>query len=239
MAEKSWRWYLLGEKWDRPQQQQNHADNTKRPTQEPPIKIVPSDSDITEKCAADERHRAEERKFRCRQLIAAWALIFLTFTASGVAIVGLIFLWRSIVEANRAWVEPFNAVIEMPIQEGKGIEIIVQYLNVGRSPALNLTKTHIESLVPIETWNHIGPDLAAFSDACLRQTQITNQQPVSVSYPSVGPNYTLHFKTDNDGEVNKVAAPKEFTTQVLLVQGFFVPKLFQRPAQCLLLLLAR
>jgi hypothetical protein len=92
--------------------------------------------------SAEHEHHAAERRFWERQLSTARWLNFITAGGGAVALVGLLFLYLSIADAedatmraNRAWLAPSFMMLNGPLESGGPADVAIHVQNVGREPA--------------------------------------------------------------------------------------------------------
>ncbi len=125
----------------------------------------------------EQEHRAHERGFWERQIRVANRLNWITAGGAIVALVGLGFVYWSIIsadnattEANRAWVGIYRAD-HGPLNITKPMHIQLTLVNTGREPALRGNwgiKIHSVNHIP-ETNGNFVADLASFrNEACDR-----------------------------------------------------------------------
>jgi hypothetical protein len=86
----------------------------------------------------EQKHRAAERRFWERQITIAKWLNGISAGAAAVALIGLLFLYRSIVgaddatvRANRAWLAPAFRTLAWPLERGGPVGIQIHVQNVG------------------------------------------------------------------------------------------------------------
>jgi hypothetical protein len=145
MVERSWRWYLLGDKWDRPQKESHAPTNADKPTANV-SKCVPSKSPSCQDGTEKAKHQAAERDFWRKQLCVGRGLNLITFVAAIAAIVGLIFVAkglsearRATVEANRAWLTVVNIKFQRGLDAKEGRPVLAGlFQNIGRDPAMDI-----------------------------------------------------------------------------------------------------
>ena len=157
MADKSWRWYLLGEKQDRPQEKNNASTDCHKPS--PNIGATfghPIDAPISRPLADNEIHEAAERNYWKKQLRISACLNRITALAAIAAVVGLGFVAKGLVEtqsatieANRAWLGIYKTVFEREIDDPKGLAIMVYVQNSGRAPATDVKTGGTWTVIPL------------------------------------------------------------------------------------------
>jgi len=131
--------------WEQKQQQQNAAQHTSRPPNEPQTKIASADPATAQPSSNNEQHQTKEEVFWNRQIDTAKGLNYITLGAASVAIVGLIFVSRSIehadqgnVDTNRAWISTFAPTFYEVAMNNRPVKVQVEYENVGRQPAIDV-----------------------------------------------------------------------------------------------------
>ncbi len=92
-----------------------------------------------------EEHYAAERRFWERQIRVAIWLNAITAGAAVVGLIGLIFVYISIVhadestiDANRAWIAPRTQALSKNPTVGQPFQVNVEYDNIGHSPATDV-----------------------------------------------------------------------------------------------------
>ena len=98
----------------------------------------------------DRQDAENETSFQRKQIRAAWSLNRITFGAAVVALGGLVILFftlrdnrKTMIEDRRAWIAVHTAIFHIappPKNPGDLFQIAVSYENIGKEPALNVSK---------------------------------------------------------------------------------------------------
>lgn len=122
--------------------------------------------------SADEYHRAHERSFWDRQIRAALWLNGITIGSAFVALLGLIALFLSIldandstVQANRAWLSPAFMVLNTPLENSSIVGFQLHVEDTGREPANNVVYRFHHFMVPYIAQG-VGKDSTAKNETC-------------------------------------------------------------------------
>jgi hypothetical protein len=115
---------------------------------------------ITEIDRGRRQRDTDERNFWNRQIKVAELLNLVTFVAAIAAVLGLVFVGRGLQESryatiasNRAWLAPIGVSVRQPIKSGAAIRYLIQYKNVGKSPATNMTWFTDQGVVDIPSYS--------------------------------------------------------------------------------------
>ena len=106
----------------------------------------PSQPPVAQPSPEERRHRAHERLYWRKQLRVSQCLNILTGAAGSVALIGLAFVYKGVVDnedatarANRAWIAIDNPqFIRFPNVPGDEMDAYINFVNVGREPASNV-----------------------------------------------------------------------------------------------------
>jgi len=129
---------------------------------------------------------------------------------------------KATIQAQRAWVGPTIAKIEVAPEVGKPIRVLIQYTNSGKEPALNFVYTgDIFAASPEDESNNVASaKVEAFFKGCREATNLRSGQVV---FPNVGNAEGLLTFTSKDEFVDQSLIDGGTT---LIAQGCFVYKSF-------------
>jgi hypothetical protein len=133
---------------------------------------------------------------------------------------------KSLIEAQRAWVGPYNANIMAEPAIGKPVEITIEYQNTGREPALGFIYSIDPFLITPEedaNWS-VNTKLQNSMNIC-KATE--KWQGGSVVYPYTGSRSSYVLNTKNIADF----VDEDFTkgNKLMVVQGCFLYKTFNLP----------
>jgi phage pi2 protein 07 len=132
---------------------------------------------------------------------------------------------QAIIGSQRAWVGPTNASFASEPAIGKEIEILVQYQNTGREPALNFVANALPYTASLaeDADGTVTRKLSQDMESC---KAIKTWQGGSVAYPSTGfTSYNFNLKTKDD-LVDEAITKGE---KIIFLQGCFVYRTFDVP----------
>lgn len=123
---------------------------------------------------------------------------------------------RALTLGQRAWVGPQNAAFASEPEQGKPLELTVQYQNTGREPALSFVySVNVTALLDSqERKGNIPAQIQDYMNGCRNMRE---WQGGSVVYPTAFANYTLTDKT-NAKLVDKAVISGD---KIIVVQGCF------------------
>jgi hypothetical protein len=130
---------------------------------------------------------------------------------------------ESLIAAGRAWVGPRLARITSPIEIGKPIELVIDYANTGREPALDFVFS-IDGFLSSAAEEKRGTSFARISVALNNCSGASEAGPGQVVFPSTGfSSYNLNVTVPNQTiDQNIIDGDK-----TLIIQGCFLYKSFK------------
>jgi len=146
MGQKSWHRHRINKDGDAPKKKNNTPeDHGQPPSDVSNAQDLSPETPSRKPPSSNEEHRAAERRFWDRQIVIASWLNIITAVGAIVALVGIIFLIKNIIDAenatmraNRAWIAPRGAYLDARHSSNQAKVFTIEYENVGREPATDI-----------------------------------------------------------------------------------------------------
>jgi hypothetical protein len=184
-----------------------------------------------------------ETSFRRKQIRAAWSLNRITFGAAVVALGGLVVLFftlsdnrKTMIEDHRAWIAVRTLVFDdtpPPKNPGDLFQIAVPYENIGKEPALTVSRYQEPFwTTDFALRSSINKLSLPPNNTC---SQVNSELNIGTSWPGTSSGYISH------GSASQITADADFLgmTSLLGYHGCFIYETFQeahRTGYCFLLI---